>query len=249
PRTKAIIPVHLYGHPVNMGPILEIAGQHRLRVVEDAAEAIGACYEGDRVGSLGDVGCFSFYGNKVLTTGEGGMITTTNPALAERVAFLKDHGMSKDRRYWHPEIGFNYRLTNLQAAVGLAQLERVEQFIARKRENARCYSSALGAVQGIRVPPEADWARSVYWMYSVLVEDDFGMSRDELMAALRRAGIDTRPFFYPIHTMPPYATGESFPIAEELAGKGLNLPSSATLTETDVERVARAIASLKGGGA
>ncbi len=248
PRTRAIVPVHLYGHPAAMGPILDVAKRHGLYVVEDAAEAHGAEYMGKRVGSLGHVGCFSFYGNKVITTGEGGMITTSDGALAERIAFLKDHSMAKDKRYWHPEIGFNYRLTNLQAALGVAQMERVEQFIQRKRESTQRYSSLLAGVKGVKLPPKAEWARSVYWMYSILIEDEFGMDRDELMARLRQVGVDTRPFFHPIHRLPPYQRGETLAVAEDLSRRGVNLPSSATLGAKDVERVAKAIADLQGGG-
>ncbi len=240
-RTKAIIVVHLYGHPANMGPILETAHKHQLIVVEDAAEAHGAEYEGRRVGSLAKVGVFSFYGNKIITTGEGGMLTLDDQLLAERATFLKDHAMSAEKRYWHPEIGFNYRLTNLQAALGVAQLERVETIITRKRANAAYYNQLLSDVSGLRLPPEAVWAKNVYWMYSILLDDAFPLSRDQLMAHLKRQAIDSRPFFYPLHTMPPYARGESYPVAEDLARRGLNLPSSSRLTPKQIERICAAI--------
>ncbi len=243
PRTRAIMVVHIYGHPVDMDPVLEIASRHNLYVIEDAAEAHGAEYKGRRAGSLGDVACFSFYGNKIITTGEGGMVTTDDPELAERARFLKDHAMSSTKYYWHSRVGYNYRLTNVQAAIGLAQLENVAQRIEKKRHIARAYSARLEKVKGLTLPVEEAWAKNVYWMYSVLVEDDYGLDRDGLMARLKKAGIDSRPFFYPLHTLPPYAgSGERFPVAEELARKGLNLPSASTLTEQDIDRVCKIIA-------
>jgi perosamine synthetase len=246
PRSKAIIPVHVYGHPVDMDPLLEIARRHGLYVIEDAAEAHGAEYKGRVVGPLGDIGCFSFYGNKIVTTGEGGMLVTNDGQLAERAAMLRDHAMSPERRYWHFEVGYNYRLTNLQAAIGVAQMERVHELIAVKRRNAHYYNSLLREVRGITLPPEAPWAKSVYWMYSILVEDSFAAGRDELAAHLKKRGIDSRPFFHPLHTMPPYRQDISLPVAESLAGKGLNLPSSALLREGDIERIVGAIKELAG---
>ena len=155
PATKAIIPVHLYGHPCDMDPIMEIARRHQLLVIEDAAEAHGALYRGRRVGGIGDMGCFSFYANKIITTGEGGIIVTNNKEWADKASWLRDHGMSKERRYYHPVIGFNYRMTNLQAAVGVAQMEKIDSFIARKRELAAAYNERLAGVAGIGLPPEA----------------------------------------------------------------------------------------------
>lgn len=246
PRTKAIIPVHVYGHPVDMEPLLEIARRHGLYVIEDAAEAHGAQYKGRRVGALGDVGCFSFYGNKIVTTGEGGMLVTDDARLAERAAILRDHAMSPERRYWHSEVGYNYRMTNLQAAIGVAQMERVHEMIEIKRRNALCYNTLLAGMRGITLPPEAPWARSVYWMYSILVEESFGAGRDELAAHLKQRGIDNRPFFHPLHTMPPYRQEIGLPVAERLSQKGLNLPSSSLLREKDIERIVEAIKELAG---
>jgi len=237
PRTRAIIPVHVYGHPADMGRIMDIARRHKLWVVEDAAEAHGAEYRGQRVGSLGHIGCFSFYGNKIITTGEGGMLVTNNAALARRAQFLKDHAMDPERRYWHPEIGFNYRLTNVQAALGVAQLERIDHLIELRRSHARQYQSELADVPGLTLQPEEPWARSVYWMYSILIQDDYGYTRDEVIAGLKRKGVDTRPFFHPSHVMPPYRTGQHLPVAEELSRKGLNLPSGPTLTEEQIHFV------------
>ncbi len=251
-KTKAIMPVHLYGHPCDMDPIMQIAKKHSLFVIEDAAEAHGAEYKGKKVGSLGDIGCFSFYGNKIITTGEGGMCITNDAKLAERMRFLRDHAMSPDKRYWHPELGYNLRMTNIQAAIGVAQLEQIDRFLAAKMKNAALYHSLLKNVKGLTLQPQLPWARSVYWMHSVLVdEEEFGRSRDELMAKLKERGIDSRPFFYPMHQLPMYAKGYSdndFPVATELSRKGMNLPSSVKLTEQDIKYVCQAIADIAARG-
>ncbi len=244
PHTRAIIPVHVYGHPANMAPILDLAKQHNLHVIEDAAEAHGARYQGKRVGSLGEINAFSFYGNKIITTGEGGLLTTDEDALAEKVRFLRDHAMSPEKRYWHTEVGFNYRMTNLQAALGVAQMERIEEFIARKRWIAESYNQGLREVAAIRLPPEAPWATSVYWMYSILLNKDFPLSRDEFMSRLRQQNIDSRPFFYPIHVQPPYQADISLPVAENLSRRGINLPSAVTLSEEDIQRIVQAIREM-----
>jgi len=244
PRTRAIIPVHIYGHPANMAPILELAKQHSLHVIEDAAEAHGARYQGKRVGGLGEINAFSFYGNKIITTGEGGLLTTDDDILAEKVRFLRDHAMSPEKRYWHTEIGYNYRMTNLQAALGVAQMERIEEFIARKRWIAATYNQGLREIASITLPPEASWATSVYWMYSILLAKDFPLSRDEVMLSLRQQNIDSRPFFYPIHVQPPYQADISLPVAEDLSRRGINLPSAVTLGEEDIQRIVQAIREM-----
>jgi perosamine synthetase len=245
PRTKAIVPVHLYGHPADLDPILELAAGHRLAVVEDAAEAHGARYKGRVVGGLGDVGVFSFYGNKIVTTGEGGMLVTDDGALAERLRLLRAHGMSPERRYWHPQLGFNYRLTNLQAALGVAQMERIDELVEAKRRIARLYAEGLAGVPGLTLPPEEPWATSVYWLYSVLVDAEaFGMGRDALMAALGEDGLETRPVFVPLHRQPLYDAGERLPVAERLAATGLSLPSAVNLADEQVRRVAKAVARV-----
>lgn len=241
PRTKAIIPVHLYGHPVDMDAINQIATEHKLIVIEDAAEAHGAEYKGQRVGKLGRIAAFSFYGNKIITTGEGGMLTTDDDEFAEKARWLRDHGMSPTERYWHPVIGFNYRLTNIQAALGVAQMERIEDFIARKRAMAAFYNDLLKNIPGVTLPPEESWAKNVFWMYSILIGDEFGITRDALMTHLKTCGIDSRPFFHPIHTLPPYLNTQSLPVAERLARQGINLPSAVTLTNRDIQRIARVI--------
>lgn len=245
PRTRAIVPVHVYGHPCDMDALAQVAGEHGLYLVEDAAEAHGARYRGRRVGALGDAGCFSFYGNKILTTGEGGILVTNDGKLAALARHLKDHAMSHEKRYWHDTVGFNYRMTNIQAALGVAQMERIEELIETRRRNADHYNRRLAGERGITTPPAADWAQNVYWMYSVLVEDEFGMGRDEVMDALREKGIDTRPFFYPNHVLPPYNTGQSLPVAENLGRRGINLPSGATLGPGQVDRVCDELLSLR----
>ena len=211
-KTKAIIPVHLYGHPCDMDAIMDIAKDHGLFVIEDAAEAHGAEYKGRKVGSFGDVSCFSFYGNKILTTGEGGVCLTDNEELRENMRALRDHAMDPNRRYWHDVVGFNYRMTNMQAAIGVAQLEKLGRFVKKKRGIARWYSEGLKDLKEkglIKLHPEMPWAKCVYWMYSILAEDKFGINRDELIRLLEEKGIETRPFFYPIHVLPPYKTYEN----------------------------------------
>jgi len=243
-RTKAIMVVHLFGHPVDMDPILAIAKKHNLYVIEDAAEAHGAEYKGKRCGSLGHIGCFSFYANKIITTGEGGMLVTNDAKIANQARKLRDQGYEKERRFWHKEFGFNYRLTNLQAAIGLAQLERLDEFVATRRRNAQLYNKLLKSVKGLVLPPEESWAKNVYWMYSVLVEKDFPLKRDQLISHLKTLGIDSRPFFYPLHLQPLYEksyAGEHYPVSERLSELGLNLPSGNELTETQVKFIADAI--------
>jgi perosamine synthetase len=238
PRTKAIEVVHLYGHPAEMDPILAIAARHGLPVVEDAAEAHGALYRGRPVGSLGTVGSFSFFGNKIITTGEGGMLVTNDANLAARARHLRGQGVSPVRTYWHDEIGFNYRMTNVAAAIGCAQLERVERTLAAKREIASWYRTRLDGVPGVGLQREAAWASPVHWMNCVLVEPRI---RDPLIAFLAARGIDTRPFFYPAHTLPMYRTDVAFPVAERLGASGLNLPSWPGLTEEQVDEVSSSL--------
>ncbi|OGO21373.1 MAG: hypothetical protein A2144_03880 [Chloroflexi bacterium RBG_16_50_9] len=249
-RTRAIMPVHIYGHPCDMDPIIELAERYGLSVIEDAAEAHGAEYRGRKVGGIGDVGCFSFYGNKIITTGEGGMIVTNSAELAEKARVLKNLAFSPERRFLHYHIGFNYRMTNVQAAVGLAQFERIDKFIEMRRHNAHRYHSLLGDIKGIRLPVEKEWARNVYWMYSIVIEDDFGLTRDELMARLTEKGIETRTFFIPMDQQPVFRemgiNGESCPVAGELSRKGLYLPSGSGLLPEQIEYICRIIREIKG---
>lgn len=240
-RTKAIIPVHLYGHPCDMDRIKEVAEKYNLAVIEDAAEAHGAEYKGKKIGSLSTISCFSFYGNKILTTGEGGMCLTNNEKLAEKMRQLKDHGMSAERRYYHLQVGYNYRLTNIQAAIGLAQLEKLDKTIEIKRKNVQLYNSLLKDIKGITLPIEESWAKNVYWLYSILIEKDYKLKRDELMLKLKNEGIETRPFFIPLHKMPYMDEGLKLPIAEKTSEKGVSLPSSTKLTKEQIEKVCEII--------
>jgi len=246
-RTRAVIPVHLYGHPVDMDPFLAMAAEHRLDIVEDAAEAHGARYKGRRVGALGRIGAFSFYGNKIITTGEGGMVVTNDPALAARAAFLRDHAMDPRRRYYHPEIGFNYRMTNIQAAIGCAQLEQADAILARRKVIAGAYETGVAGIPGLTRPPAEPWAESVYWMYSVLIEPAFGSSREAVIAGLRARGVDSRPFFVPLHELPPYHLDAPFPVATSLGARGINLPSGTGLTLEEITTVCGALRALSAG--
>ena len=249
-RTRAIVPVHLYGHPCDMAAIMHIAKNHNLYVIEDAAEAHGASYRDKRVGSFGHINCFSFYGNKIISTGEGGMCLTDDEDLATRMRILRDHGMNPNRRYWYDVVGFNYRMTNLQAAVGAAQVDKLDMLIARRRQLAAWYQEAFKDLveRGlVTLPPEMPWAKSVYWMYSILVEDRFGTSRDELINSLKERGIETRPLFYPLHLMPPYQRRNSraFSVAEEVGRKGINLPSGPRVTKEQVIEITNSIRSIQ----
>lgn len=244
PRTKAITIVHTYGHPVDMDAVNAIAAKHGLFVLEDAAEAHGAQYKGRPVGSLGDAACFSFYGNKIITTGEGGMITTDREDVARLAWNLRDHAFSTERHFWHKFLGYNYRMTNLQAAIGLAQTEQLEKFVAMRRANAAYYTARLREIPGITTPPEAPWAVNVFWMYGILLEPAFGMTRDALRAGLAQRGIETRTFFIPMHCQPIYFEqyrGERYPVAEDLCRRGLYLPSASNLTREDIDTVVDAI--------
>lgn len=251
-RTKVIMPVHIYGHPCDMDAIMAIAGRHNLLVIDDAAEVHGAEYKGRKIGSIGQASCFSFYANKIITTGEGGMVVTSDTGIAEKARRLKDLAHTPGKRYVHSDIAFNYRMTNIQAAIGLAQLDNIERYVDARRSHARLYNSLLKDIPGITLPPEKEWAKNVYWMYSVLVEDDFGMSRDELMDKLRAAGIDTRTFFVPMHQQPALNKmglfhGESYPVSEALSRKGLYLPSGTGLSDNDLRYVCQTIKKIKKG--
>ncbi len=245
PRTKAIVPVHIYGHPTDMDPLLELAKQHGLHVIEDAAESHGAEYHGRRTGSLGDAAGFSFYGNKIITTGEGGMVTTNNRELAKLAWNLRDHAFSHERHFWHKFVGFNYRMTNLQAAVGLAQTEQLDHFVDLRRRNAAEYTRRLQDIPGITTPPEAPWAKNVYWMYGIMVDQqEYGLSRDQLRQVLADHGIETRTFFIPMHCQPVYwekFKGQRYPVAERLCRDGFYLPSATSLSVQEIDFIAEVI--------
>jgi perosamine synthetase len=241
-RTRAIIAVHLYGHPADMDELHRVSSAHDIALVEDAAEAHGACYKGRPAGSLADIAAFSLFGNKVITSGEGGLVATRSAELDVKVRLYRDQGLTKDKRtqfhYWHSVVGFNYDMSNLQAAVAVAQLERIEQFVDRKRSIYAKYLCLLGDCEAIEFAPEMPWATSSAWMSSILVRPGASVGRDSLIEQLREAGVDSRPFFYPIHTLPPYQTGQRLPVTEDIAARGLNLPSSTRLSDGAMERIA-----------
>lgn len=245
-RTKAIIVVHIYGQPVDMDPVMEMARKHGLFVIEDAAEALGAKYKSKTIGSIGDIATFSFYGNKIITTGEGGMVVTDDAALASTMKQLRGQGVDPDRRYWFPVIGYNYRMTNLAAAVGLAQLENVQWHVDRRLEVAKWYKEALSGVSGLSLQSETGFAKHAYWMFTILLEKGSPSQRDELMDRMRKTGVETRPGFYPIHSLPPYvdpSEAHSYPVATRIALQTISLPTSAALTRSDVRFVCDALIS------
>jgi perosamine synthetase len=278
-RTKAIMPVHIYGHPCDMAPIWELAKKYNLIVIEDAAEAHGAEYrtkvQGDpeghsdtkrseveesrqsevqrkeeyewkKCGGLGDISCFSFYANKIITTGEGGMVLTNNEGYAEKARSLRNLCFKKERRFYHSELGHNFRLTNMQAAIGLAQLERIDELIEKKRWIGQAYTERLKYVEGLILPVEEPWAKNVYWMYGVVLNEGTRMDAIEFAKRLREHDVDTRPFFLGMHEQPVFHKmgffkDEHYPIAERIARQGLYLPSGLTLTERDIGEVVKAV--------
>ncbi|MDA2927291.1 DegT/DnrJ/EryC1/StrS family aminotransferase, partial [Acidobacteria bacterium AH-259-G07] len=235
-----ILAVHIYGHPVDLDPILEVAAEYGIPVIEDAAESLGALYKGRHVGTFGCLGCFSFNGNKVITTGGGGMIVTDDPELAGRAKHLTTQARLPELEYRHDEIGFNYGLTNVQAALGVAQLEQLTMFLEKKRAIVSRYSEYLKDLPGISWVNEAPWARSSWWMYSILIDTErYGRDRNEVMSILNEREIHTRPVWTPIHTLPIYSTyprvgGQT---AEELFSQGLCVPCSASLSHSDQDVV------------
>jgi perosamine synthetase len=240
PRTRGILPVHLYGHPVDMDPVLDLARHRGLFVLEDAAESHGALYRGTKTGALGTAATFSFFGNKIITTGEGGMITTSDSELANKMRLLRGQGMDPQRRYWFTIVGNNFRMTNIEAALGLAQLENIEYHLETRRKVASWYDRHLAALQDqFELPAEEPWARHSYWIYTILLKNGGQPERDELMRELAAANIETRPVFYPMHVMPPYleAAGR-YPVAESCARRGIHLPTHGLLTEDDVVYIA-----------
>ena len=238
-RTKAIIPVHLYGLPCNMDAIREIAGRYGLAIIEDAAEAHGAKWRGETVGSMGTVGSFSFFGNKIVTGGEGGMLTTDDEALYKKMKLLRSQGVDPNKRYWHTTVAYNYRMTNLQAAVGLAPLENAAWHLEQRRRVAGLYAKYLPPLDGLVTVQEIpEGAEHVYWMNSVLLTKAVQAERDAVMEKMEEAGVEMRPLFYPMHTMPPYEDKTAhFPVAEALSARGINLPSHGLLTEEQVKYV------------
>ncbi|MDP2666521.1 MAG: DegT/DnrJ/EryC1/StrS family aminotransferase [Candidatus Diapherotrites archaeon] len=244
PRTKAIVPVHMLGHPADMDEINEIAAAHDIRVIEDAAEAHGAIYRKRKAGSLAPISFFSFYGNKTIASGEGGMILSDDHEFIETCRLQRGHGMRPEKRYWHEVIGYNYRMTDLQAAVGVAQLEKIDAFLERKHRIAKMYSELLSGVKGIILPTVREYATHSYWMYQILVTDEFPISRDELAVELRKKNIDTRRAFYSVHVQPPYRAEGNFPNSDICSATGLMIPMGANLTDDQVAYVADAIRGI-----
>lgn len=249
PRTRAILVVHIYGHPADMDAILAIAKARGLSVVEDAAEAHGAQYRGRPVGSLGDMATFSFYANKILTTGEGGMVLARDAELAATARRLRDHAFSPERHFWHRYRGFNYRMTNLQAALGLGQTERLSELVEIRRRNARLYLDQLRDLPGLQLPAERPDVLNVYWMFGVVVRPDFPMNRDTLRAFLAARGIETRTFFIPMHYQPAWHAvfkGQRYPVSEALGRCGFYLPSGPCLTADEIAYICRTIREAAG---
>lgn len=246
-RTKGIIAVHLYGHPADMDAINHLAAVHGLWVVEDAAEAHMALYKGRVVGGLSQVATFSFYGNKILTSGEGGALTVNDPQLEKRLRTLRGQGVDPQRRYYFPVTGYNFRITNVACALLCGQLERCEEILARRNAIYARYDALLQGTPGIGLQPVAEWADRAPWLYSITVDEDaYGRSRDELMAMLAENKVDTRPFFLALHRLPPFREesrrrGEELPVTDGLSATGMNLPTYSALTEADQERIATVI--------
>ena len=263
PRTKAIMPVHIYGHPVDMDPLIAFAEKHGLAIIEDAAQAHGAEYLSKRessaaawrrCGSFGELSCFSFYANKLINTGEGGMILTDDERLAEKLRSLRNLCFQPERRFYHENLGFNFRMTNMQAALGVAQIERFQQIVAHKRRIGHEYGRRLGGIKHLQLPIEQPWARCVFWMYGVVLDEDSGMTAQEFAARLGHHGVETRPFFCGMHEQPVFKRAglfqdEQYPVATRLAQQGLYLPSGVGLTDQQLADVCEIIHEVLGESA
>ena len=241
-RTRAIVVAHIYGNPAMIKEISEIAEKHGIPLIEDCAESLGAVYDKRKIGTWGTISCFSFYGNKVITTGEGGMCITDDDELHEKMKILRDHGMRPEKRYWHQVIGYNYRMTNMQASLGIVQLKKLDNIISIKRKIAQEYQSLLEDKLTVQVDPPNGW--SVFWLFSVLAHNQ--TERNRIMSYLKQTQIETRPFFFPVHTMPPYRqffkNGREFPVSNNISRIGINLPSFPRLSSTDIKNIGGRIA-------
>lgn len=237
-KTRAIIVVHLYGNPADMDAIISVAKKHNLYVIEDAAEAHGALYKGKKAGSIGDIGTFSFFGNKLITTGEGGMIVTNNSKFRDSMLLLKGQGVDPEKRYWHSVVGYNYRMTNVEAAIGLAQLEKIEAHIQLRHTIIKLYTEFLDGMEKYitfqKVQPDS---QPIYWMVSITLTDQVPLTRDDVMFKLQEAGIETRPVFYVINDMPPYKSNERFEHSSKIASRGINLPTYGAMTKDEIQYV------------
>lgn len=251
-KTKAIMPVHIYGHPVDMDEILKIAEKFKLYVIEDFAEAMGSEYKGKMCGGFGEISCASFYANKVITTGEGGMCLTDSDELAERMRRLRNLAFIPEKRFIHYELGFNFRMTNIQAAIGLAQVERIEEHVKRKVVIGKRYTMILKELEEkelIRLPVEKEWVKNTYWMYGIVLNASLGLDAESAMKMLSEKGIQTRPFFYPMHLQPAFRSfswfkEENLPVSEKLYNYGFYLPSGLTLSEDNIRKVAGALKEI-----
>jgi perosamine synthetase len=243
-KTRGIIAVHLRGHPADMNAVMDVARRHGLFVVEDAAQAHGARAQGQPVGSIGEAGTFSFFGNKMLTTGEGGMVTTNADDVAARIRLLKNQGMTQERRYWHPVVGYNYRLTNVQAAIGLAQVERLDDQLRCHREVVSWYQEELSGVHGLSWQQQRDWALHAWWQFVAVIDESFAKDRDSVLERLQHAGIDARRIYFPMHQLPIFqdlVRSDRFPVADHLAERAICLPTYAGLQRDDVRFVCRTL--------
>ena len=250
PKTKAIMIVHIYGLPVDINPILELAQKYNLKIIEDAAQMHGQDYYNDPCGSFGDISIFSFYPNKHVTTGEGGMIVTNDEKLAERCRSLRNLCFKKERRFIHDELGFNYRMTNLQAALGMAQLERLDEFVEKKRWMGKKYTELLSDVKGIQLPlPKTKYADNIYWVYGIVLNEGVPFDAEFMMKKLAQNNIGTRPFFWPMHEQPVFKNmglfkEERYPVAEKIARRGFYIPSGLALDTNQIEFVAETIKAI-----
>lgn len=257
-KLKAIMPVHIYGHPVDMDPILELAEKYHLKIIEDAAEAHGAEYLTDRntpqphwkrCGGFGHISTFSFYANKLITTGEGGMVLTNDPAYADKARSQRNLCFLPEKRFLHKELGHNFRLTNLQAAIGLGQLERIDEIVAKKRWMGQAYTERLKEIKSIQLPVEESWAKSVYWMYGIVLDESAGMDAVQFAGKLKEKGVETRPFFLGMHQQPVFQKmglfhNGKYPVTERIARQGLYLPSGLTLNEEQIDEVSCSVKNI-----
>ena len=241
-RTKGVIPVHLYGHPAHMSALNKLAAEHHLWVLEDAAEAHGAECDGRRVGGIGTCAAFSFFGNKIVTTGEGGMVTTNDDTLAAKLRLFRGQGMDPNERYWFPVVGYNYRMTNGAAAIGVAQMETIDRSISERQQIADWYAETLAPLKDkIMLPTTEPWAKPVCWMYTVYLKTGTKLERDAVMKHMAANDIETRPVFHPMHVMPPYKDNKSYPVADTWACRGINLPTWQGLVKDDILRIAQSL--------
>lgn len=243
-KTKAVMPVHIYGHPTDMDPVRKIAKKYSLFIIEDACPSVGAEYKREKTGSLSDVAAFSFQGAKIMVTGEGGILVTNNKGVYEKAKYWGNNCKSS-KLFWHDNVGYMYRMSNLLAALGLGQLERNNEFVEKKRQIFKWYHERLGDIEGLSMNVEKEWAKNIFWMSSIVLDKDFGITRDQLMAELKKRLVDTRPFFYPLSIFPMYNKPKvNNPVAYHVGLNGINLPSGVLLTEEKVDYIAQQVRDI-----